>query len=61
MEVRELRRAAGLPDVAADIAAYRTSNPVSVLPISIRWISLVASKMVKIVDYGAVSACQRPA
>jgi hypothetical protein len=27
----------------------------------IRWISLVPSKMVKIVDYRAVSAGQRPA
>jgi hypothetical protein len=61
MEVRELRRAAGLPDAAANIAAYRTSNPVTVLPVSIRWISLVASKTVKIVDYVAVSAGQRPA
>jgi hypothetical protein len=59
MKVRELRRAAGLPDVAANIAAYRMSNPVTVLPISIRWISLVPSKIVKIVDYGAVSAGQR--
>jgi hypothetical protein len=50
MEVRELRRAAGLPDIAANIAAYRTSNPVTVLPTSIRWISLVASKMVKILE-----------
>jgi hypothetical protein len=40
--------------------AYRTSSPVTVRPISIRWISLVPSKIVKIVDYGAVSAGQWP-
>lgn len=40
---------------------YRTSSPVTARPISIRWISEVHSKMVKIVDYGAVSAVQRPA
>ena len=32
----------------------------AVQPISIRWISLVPSKMVKIVDYRAVSAGQPP-
>jgi hypothetical protein len=30
--------------------SYRTSSPVTVRPISIRWISDVPSKMVKIVD-----------
>jgi hypothetical protein len=40
---------------------YRTSSPVTVLPISMRWISDVPSKMVKIVDCGAVFAAQRPA
>jgi hypothetical protein len=34
---------------------------VIVRPISIRWISDVPSKMVKIVNYRAVSAGQRPA
>jgi hypothetical protein len=56
-----IRQAADLPDVAANIAAYRASNPVTVLPISIRWISLVASKIVKILAIGAVYAGQRPA
>jgi len=39
--------------------SYRTSSPVTARPISIRWISDVPSKIVKIVDYGAVSAGQR--
>ena len=34
------------------------SSPVMVLPISIRWISDVPSKMVTIMDYMAVSAGQ---
>jgi hypothetical protein len=42
------------------VQSYRTSSPVIVRPISIRWISLVPSKIVKILDYGAVSAGQRP-
>jgi hypothetical protein len=32
-------------------SGYLTSSPVTVRPISIRWISDVPSKMVKIVDY----------
>jgi DNA-binding NarL/FixJ family response regulator len=48
-------------DVAANIAAYRTSNPVTVLPIRIRWISLVPPKIVKILPVQAVSAGQRTA
>jgi hypothetical protein len=40
--------------------AYRTSNPVTVRPISIRWISDVPSKIVKILAVGAVSAGERP-
>jgi hypothetical protein len=31
-------------------SGYRTSSPVTARPMSIRWISLVPSKMVKIVD-----------
>jgi hypothetical protein len=41
--------------------AYRTSSPVIVRPISIRWISEVPSKMVKILALRAVTAGQRPA
>jgi hypothetical protein len=41
--------------------AYRTSSPVTVRPISIRWISDVPSKIVKILAEGAVSAGQWPA
>jgi hypothetical protein len=40
--------------------SYRTSSPVTVRPISIRWISDVPSKIVKILAVGAVSAGQRP-
>ena len=40
---------------------YRTSSPVTARPISIRWISLVPSKIVKILAIGAVFAGQRPA
>jgi Family of unknown function (DUF6444) len=40
---------------------YRTPSPVTARPMIIRWISLVPSKMVKIVDYRAVSAVQRHA
>jgi hypothetical protein len=39
-------------------SAYRTSSPVTVRPISIRWISLVPSKMVKI---AAVALAPEPA
>jgi hypothetical protein len=39
---------------------YRTSSPVTARPMIIRWISDVPSKMVKILDYGAVSTGQRP-
>ena len=39
---------------------YRTSRPVIVRPISIRWMSDVPSKIVKILAIGAVSAGQRP-
>jgi hypothetical protein len=42
-------------------SGYLTSSPVTARPMSIRWISDVPSKMVKIVDLGAVSAGQRPA
>jgi hypothetical protein len=40
-------------DVAAVVSAaqgYRTSRPVTARPMSMRWISEVPSKMVKIVD-----------
>lgn len=40
---------------------YRTSSPVTALPMIIRWISDVPSKMVKILAVGAVYAGQRPA
>jgi hypothetical protein len=40
---------------------YRTSRPATARPISIRWISLVPSKIVKILAIGAVYAGQRPA
>jgi hypothetical protein len=40
---------------------YRTSSPVIVRPISIRWISDVPSKIVKIPAVGTVSAGQRSA
>jgi hypothetical protein len=40
---------------------YRTSSPVIVRPISIRWISDVPSKIVKILAIGAVYAGRRPA
>ena len=40
---------------------YLTSSPVTARPMIIRWISLVPSKMVKILAVGAVSAGQRPA
>jgi hypothetical protein len=39
---------------------YRTSRPVTARPMIMRWISEVPSKIVKIVDYGAVSAGQQP-
>ncbi|HEY4464610.1 MAG TPA: hypothetical protein VGN41_18230 [Streptosporangiaceae bacterium] len=37
------------PSVSA-AQRYRTSRPVTARPISMRWISLVPSKIVKIVD-----------
>lgn len=40
---------------------YRTSSPATARPTSIRWISLVPSKMVKILAMGVVYAGQRPA
>jgi hypothetical protein len=40
--------------------AYRTSSPVTVRPISMRWISDVPSKIVKILAIGAVFAGQWP-
>jgi hypothetical protein len=40
---------------------YLTSSPVTARPISIRWISDVPSKIVKILAVRAVSAGQRPA
>jgi hypothetical protein len=42
------------------VLGYRTSNPVTARPMIIRWISLVPSKIAKIMDYLAVSAGQRP-
>jgi len=41
-------------------SGYLPSSLVTARPMSIRWISGVPSKMVKIVDYGAVSVGQRP-
>jgi len=41
--------------------SYRTSSPVTVRPISIRWISDVPSKIMKILAVRAVYAGQRPA
>jgi len=38
---------------------YRTGSPVTARPMIIRWISLVPSKIVKIVDWTAVSAGSR--
>jgi hypothetical protein len=49
------------PTTAVTCGYYRTSSPVTARPMIIRWISEVPSKMVKIVDYGAVSAGQWPA
>ena len=37
-----------------------TSSPVTDQPMIIRWISDVPSKIVKILDYGTISAVQRP-
>jgi hypothetical protein len=42
-------------------SGYLTSSPVTARPMIIRWISLVPSKMVKILAIGAVYAGQRPA
>jgi hypothetical protein len=50
-----------IASVKPQVRGYLTSSPVIVRPISIRWISLVPSKMVKILDYRAVSAGQRAA
>src|ERR1700722_14219515 len=57
--VRAGRR--GMPSERAIRSDYRMSGPVIVRPISIRCISLVPSKMVKILAIGAVYAGQRPA
>jgi hypothetical protein len=40
---------------------YLTSSPVTALPMIMRWISDVPSKMVKLVEVRAVSAGRRPA
>jgi hypothetical protein len=49
------------PSISVTTCGYqRTSSPVTALPMIRRWISEVPSKIVKIVDYGAVSAGQRP-
>jgi hypothetical protein len=40
---------------------YRTSSPVTALPMIMRWISDVPSKIVKFVEIRAVSAGRRPA
>jgi hypothetical protein len=40
---------------------YRTSSPVTALPMIMRWISDVPSKMVKLVEARAVSAGRSPA
>jgi hypothetical protein len=47
------------PDVSAG-GSYRTGRPVTARPMIMRWISLVPSKIVKIVELAAVSAGQRP-
>jgi len=39
---------------------YRTSSPVTALPMIIRWISDVPSKMVKLVEVRAASAGRWP-
>jgi hypothetical protein len=39
---------------------YRTSSPVTVLPMIMRWISDVPSKIVKLVEVRAVSAGRWP-
>ena len=39
---------------------YRTSNPVTALPMIMRWISDVPSKIVKLLDVRAVSAGRYP-
>jgi hypothetical protein len=39
---------------------YRTSSPVTALPMIMRWISDVPSKIVKLVEARAVSAGRRP-
>jgi hypothetical protein len=54
-------RAARRPNPHNGRSGYRTSSPVTARPMIIRWISDVPSKIVKIVDYGPVSAGQRPA
>jgi hypothetical protein len=41
-------------------SGYLTSSPVKARPMIMRWISEVPSKIVKIVDYRAVIAGQRP-
>jgi hypothetical protein len=43
------------------VQSYLTSSPVTDLPMIMRWISLVPSKMVKILAVRAVYAGQRPA
>jgi len=40
---------------------YRTSSPVTALPMIMRWISDVPSKIVKLLEVRAVSAGRRPA
>jgi hypothetical protein len=40
---------------------YRTSSPVTALPMIMRWISDVPSKIVKVVEVRAVSAGRKPA
>jgi hypothetical protein len=60
--IRPRRQATGRPGPKSGSrrSGYRTSSPVTARPMIIRWISLVPSKIVKIVELGAVFAGQRP-
>src|SRR5258708_34052727 len=62
--IRSSRPCPGLswPRISAMTCGYqRTSSPVTALPMIMRWISDVPSKIVKFVEGRAVSAGRRPA
>jgi len=58
--LRTQAAAAAKAGVHSSCGNYRTSSAVTALPMIMRWISLVPSKMVKLVEVRAVSASRRP-